>query len=120
MKILTICLTVALTLVYSGKSFSEVGLKKGTVEHIRIHDTNHVGWEPPLFWFTLNGVTKAGNCSAWQGNVLFVADSDQMLTMILTAQMGKQEIAVHYNDLIKTNGYCRATFITTGNPPPIT
>lgn len=108
-----------LTLVLSSESFAAAGIQKGTVEYVRVHDTQHGGWQPPMFWFTLNGVTNAASCATWQGNVLFIADSEYMLTLLLSTQISGKEIAVRYDDSRKTNGFCRADYVTTGNPPSL-
>lgn len=103
----------------SGFTFSEQGHVKGKVEYIRTHDISNASWKPPIFWFTLDGVKSAGSCGNWYGNVLFVAESDQMLSIVLATQMAGNEIHVQFNDAVLKNSFCVARYITTGNPPPL-
>ncbi len=106
----------------SAYSFSAQGTVKGKIEYVRIHDGNvHALWKPPTFWFTLQGVSSAGSCGTWNGNVLFVMDSEQAYSMILAAYMADKEISVHYIDTIPAQDgrFCKATQATMGDPPPL-
>jgi len=104
--------------ISSAYCYSETGTKIGTIEYIRVHDTQLATWEPPSFWFTVNQITSAAGCKRWNGNVLFMADSEQMLSLVLAAHMADQSIAVHYDDSKITNTFCRAIHVSLGNPPP--
>ena len=98
------------------------GYVKGQVEYIRIHDKAAHGssWTPPIFWFTLKGVTSAGNCTLFDGEVLFVMDTAEAYSMIMGAFMANKEVSVRYDDQIHASrNYCKATFATIGNPPPL-
>ena len=106
--------------LFSYSTWAEAGRTKGTVEYVRVHDgAQYPTWEPPIFWFTLNGVTTAGGCAKYEGNVLFIADSPASLSMVLTAYTAGKEIATGYDDASTLNGYCRAGFITMGSPPTL-
>ena len=100
-------------------AYAEVGYKKGQVKNMRLHRANLANWEPPLFWFTLEGVTSAGSCPLWHGNVLFVGDSDQAMSFVLATYSSGKELAVRFDDSVKTNGYCTAEYITLGTPAPL-
>jgi hypothetical protein len=103
-------------------SFAETGYKKGTGLNVRVHNGDiYTSWKPPKFWFTLKSVASAGTCKTWNGSVLFSMDSDMAYSMILAAQMAGKEVAVHYNDaqLHSDGHYCKAVYITSGNPPPL-
>jgi hypothetical protein len=105
--------------ILSFSAFSENGHKKGKVQYLRVHDeAEHPNWAPPIFWFTLEGVTSAGTCKVWNGNVLFVMDSDAALSLILAAEMGDKELVVRFDDtkLNKDNNWCKATYVTLGDP----
>jgi hypothetical protein len=69
----------------------------------------------------LEGVTSAGSCKLWNGNVLFVMDSDSALSFVLAAEMADREIAVRYDDskLNVENYWCKATYLTIGDPVPL-
>ena len=90
---------------------------------MRVHEEGHGNgaWSPPVFWFTLKGVKNVGNCSTWSGSdtTLFVANSEMFYSMILAAQAQGGEIAVAWDDTKTRNGWCRALFITSGNPPTL-
>ena len=94
---------------------------KGTIEHIRLHGPEHAGcqWNLPLFWFSLNEVSSAGNCNTYNGNVVWVAEHEMFLSVLLATQAMGTEIAIDYDESKVKNGYCRALNITTGNPPPL-
>ncbi|PCI48216.1 MAG: hypothetical protein COB43_09415 [Oceanospirillales bacterium] len=100
-------------------AYGETGYKKGTIEYIRVHDESIASWEPPVFWFTLNGVTSAGSCPAWNGNVLFVATSQYTYSLIMAAYMAGKEMALGYDDTYKhASSYCIVKHVTAGDPPP--
>lgn len=118
MRRLVFIILLALPLV----SLAENGHKKGLVQHIRVHDAKaHPAWAPPTFWFTLEGVTSAGSCNTWHGNVLFAMDSEAALSIVLSAQMAGREISVRYDDSVLhvDNFWCKATYVTTGKPAPL-
>jgi hypothetical protein len=96
------------------------GMILGRVEYVRVHDgETHPGWESPMFWFTLTGVSNLGSCPVWVGGrTLIAARSKEMLAQILSAQLLDKEVAVFYSDQVLLAGYCRARYVTTGNPPP--
>lgn len=97
---------------------AEVGYVKGVVKNIRTHDADLPGWEPPIFWFTLEGVSGKGACTDWHGNTLFVGNSDQTLSLVLATYAGGKELAVRYDDSKKINGHCKAEYVTLGSPAP--
>jgi len=102
-------------------SFAATGFVKGTAEWVRIHDATVIpSWSPPRFWFSLNGVTSAGGCPTWVGGrVLFVSESKEAYMTVLSAQMTGKEIAVYWDDAQQVAGWCRAGYITIGDPPPL-
>jgi len=117
----TILVVVSLVL-FSGSVNAETGHKKGTVQYIRVHDAmEHPAWAPPIFWFTLNGVTSAGTCPVWNGNVLFAMDSEQAMSIVLAAQMAVRDVAIRFDDAKKHSGdhWCKATYITIGENVPL-
>lgn len=100
-------------------SFAGSGFVKGQVEYIRTHDASHnAAWAPPMFWFTLKGVSAAGSCPTWgsSGTVLFVMNDKQALGFVMTAQATGQEIAVAFEDTRRANSFCTPMYITIGNP----
>lgn len=103
--------------------FAAAGHVKGTVQYIRVHNGDiYTDWKPPIFWFTLNGVTSAGSCPRWNGNILLVAKSEMEFSLILAAQASGKEIAARFDDTARmthSNSWCVATHITSGNPPPL-
>ena len=72
-----------------------------------------------MFWFSLKGVSQAGGCKVWTNSqtVLFVGTSNDALSVVLTAFSAGKEVAVRYDDQIKKNDWCTATYLTLGNPP---
>ncbi len=115
-------LLLVLSVLLASFSVAEIGHLKGKVQNIRIHDGNvHQGWTPPVFWFTLKGVSSAGKCKLWNGNVLFVMETEAAYSLILATQMADKEIAIRYDDTVLNSGqyWCKATYITTGNPAPL-
>ena len=110
---------LALTIFLSPFLIADTGYKKGTVKNIRVHHEQLPGWEPPIFWFTITGVNEAASCPKWHGNVLFVGDSDQALSIVLASYMSGKELAVHFDDTKTKNGWCSAKYITVGDPAPL-
>jgi hypothetical protein len=105
---------------YTSYATAEDGFVKGKVELIRTHDaTAQPNWIPPLFWFTLKGVSNAGACQKWNGKVLFASKDTQALNLITSAMETNKEIAVAYNQVQLVNGYCSSDYITIGNPAPL-
>jgi hypothetical protein len=95
------------------------GMVLGKIEYVRIHDGVVIpSWDPPIFWFTLTGVTNSGSCPGWvAGRTIFAGRTKEMLAMLLTARMTGTEVAVYYSDAL-LNGFCRAAYVTIGDPPP--
>jgi hypothetical protein len=113
------CILTVLILLLSCPALAGAGSQSGVVEYIRTHDGSiHTGWEVPIFWFTLAGVTSAGSCGTWNGRVLFVMDTDHAYSMILAAHMAGKEIGLRYDDgqRAPSSNYCKATHITLGSP----
>ena len=106
---------------FNGTAFAGDGHVKGKIEYIRTHDPANQSWQPPRFWFTLKGVTSAGGCQTWwSGTVLFVAETNEMFSTVMANYLANKEISLHYNtapDTLGEGGYCRALYITMGNPP---
>ncbi|WP_096087868.1 hypothetical protein [Agaribacterium haliotis] len=119
MKIIFFTFGVLMSCLASSVSFANAGKLKGKVEYIRIHDAENASWVPPIFWFSVEGVTNAGNCGLWQGRPIFVGNSSEMLSILLAAQMADREISFQWDDAVLTNGKCRVGYVTTGNPPPL-
>lgn len=104
----------------AGFAHAEAGYKKGKVKNIRTHHLNQSSWPQPMFWFTVEGVATAGNCPQWHGNILFVGDSEQVLSMVLATYMSGGELAVRYDDSLKApSGHCFAQYVTLGDPAPL-
>jgi hypothetical protein len=118
-KLIAVCL--AITGIFAASSaHAQTGVVKGKVEFIRTHDASISGWSPPVFWFTLKGVSKAGACQKWvKGEVIFVAKDTQAFNLVSAALNSGKEIAVNYDDTISSNGWCDASYITIGSPPPL-
>jgi len=109
-----------LSLLFSNLALAEGGFVKGTIEYVRIHEEGFSSWSPPSFWFTLNEVASFGECKTFHGNVLFTAKGEMFFSMILATQQSGGELAVRVDDsVVGIDGYCRARYITTGNPPII-
>lgn len=111
---------LSLLFLASTSAISSAGIVKGEIKNIRVHDPliHSADWAPPIFWFTLEGVTTAGTCNALDGNTMFVMDSDQAYSMILGAYMAGKEVAVRFDDTMRAPNaqWCKATHITIGNP----
>ncbi len=123
MRILLFILLSSLSISTFANNTNANGIVTGKIEYIRVHDGEvHPPWKPPIFWFTLKNVATAGACKQWSksGTVLFVMDTDQAYSMILSAYMADKEIAVRYDESLKAldANWCKASFITIGNPPP--
>jgi len=87
---------------------------------MRVHSpSTHPAWVPPKFWFTLEGVSSAGNCPLWEGNLLFYMDTKEAYSLLMGAYMANKEIAVAYDDTKLVNYHCVAMYITIGDPPPL-
>ncbi|HMY38461.1 MAG TPA: hypothetical protein PK011_03980, partial [Marinagarivorans sp.] len=93
------------------------------IKNFRVHDGKEYpnNWAPPIFWFTLEGVTAAGNCQKWSGNPLFVMDSQMAFSMVLAYQLAGKEVAVYFDDtkLNVEGAWCRALYITGGDQVPL-
>lgn len=98
--------------------FAAQGFAIGKVKYIRTHDITDTYWKPPVFWFVLEGVPAAGACPAWNGDVLFVSETEHAFSVLLAAQMAQMQVSVRWDDTGKKNNWCKAFNITTGNPPP--
>ena len=120
MSFKTLC-TIAIFITISFCFEASAAKVKGTVEYIRVHGPEHTGgqWTPPLFWFTLNEVTSAESCSTYNGNVVWVAEHEHFLSILLATQATGSEIAIDYDESKTKNNFCRALNITTGKPPPL-
>ena len=120
-KAMAAALAAVVSLLSPFASHAADGFIKGTVEFVRVHDRTWGGgaWSPPVFWFTLNGVASAGGCPFWTGRPAFVSDTRESFLTVLAAQMTGKEIAVYYNDTLQALGYCKAGYITVGDPPPL-
>lgn len=103
----------------SAPTYADIGYVKGKVKNARIHSADLENWEPPLFWFTLDGVAGAGKCPTWHGDVLFVGDSSQAMSFVLATYTSGKELAVRYDDSLKINGWCTAVYATLGGPAPL-
>jgi hypothetical protein len=103
-----------LILIFTFSNSGFAGKVTGTVERIRVHGPEHTGgrWSPPLFWFTLNEVESAGSCATFGDNVLWVAEHEYFLSILLAAQSSGKEIEVNYDEDTIVNTYCRALYIT--------
>ena len=105
--------------IVPGISPASSGYVKGQIEYVRTHDAStYPQWAPPQFWFTLKGISQAGNCPKWANSKLFVMSDNQALAVILTAQATGQEIAAYFDDTHLINGWCAPAFITIGSPAP--
>lgn len=118
MKALKIATFALLATGISSMAFAQVSSVQGAVEYIRVHSADDTVWSPPKFWFTLKDVTTAGSCNKWNSRVIFAGDNTQALSVLLATQTADKTVQVRYNEAVRTDGYCRAISITTGNPPP--
>lgn len=115
-------LFLVLMVMLSFNVHSAAGIIKGNVQYVRVHDSTQHGpaWAPPIFWFTLETGELAGNCPRHHGKPLFVMDSDHAFSIVMAAYMSGQEVSVRYDDnFVAPTAYCKGTFITIGNPPPL-
>jgi|APCry1669188970_1035186.scaffolds.fasta_scaffold18293_4 hypothetical protein len=120
-KLIAVCLAIT-GIFASSFANAQTGFVKGKVEFIRTHDPAQQteAWAPPLFWFTLKGVSKAGACPKWvEGKVLFVAKDRQAFDLVLAALNSGKEVAVAFNDEVLASGWCASSYITVGSPPPL-
>ena len=60
----------------SSISIADSGHLKGKVEYLRVHDAENQSWVPPVFWFSIEGVSAAGSCGLWQGRPIFVGEDN--------------------------------------------
>ncbi len=99
------------------------GVVKGQVEFVRSHDAaQQPAWAPPVFWFTLKGVTQAGACATFfspSHTVLFVASDKDAYALVIAAEVSGQEIEVTFDDAKLINGFCSISYVTIGNPAPL-
>lgn len=115
-------LILTLAVMFINTAHAASGFLKGKVEFIRTHDADaYPDWAPPIFWFTLSGVTEAGSClNNWNGGrFIFVGTNEQQLSILLASQMAGREVSIHWDDTELVNGWCKARYITTGTPPPL-
>ena len=104
-------------------SYAATGIVKGKIKNFRVNESKEFAnnWAPPLFWFTLEGVTSACNCQKWYGNPLFVMDSQMAFSTILEYQLAGKEVAIYFDDskLNSENAWCRALYVTGGDQVPL-
>jgi hypothetical protein len=121
-KLIAVCLAIT-GIFASDFANAQTGIVKGKVEFIRTHDASQQGdvWTPPIFWFTLKGVSKAGACPKWvEGKVLFVAKDTLAFNLVSAALNSGKEIAVAFDDtILHGNSWCASSYITVGSPPPL-
>ena len=94
----------------------------GEVDFVRIHNAAFLPqWAPPRFSFTLVGVTSAGNCPSWgpEKKIVLVGETKEDYAMVLSAFSAGKKLAVNADDGALVSGFCRANYITVGNPPPL-
>lgn len=103
--------------IFSEGAVAAQGFAVGKVKYIRMHDVTDTYWKPPVFWFVLEGTPSVGACPIWNGNVLFVAETEQAFSLLLAAQMAQMQVAVRWDDTGRKNTWCKAFNITTGDPP---
>jgi len=47
-------------------------------------------------------------------------NTEAAYSLVLASQMADKEVSIRYDDaVLSDSNYCRATYITTGNPPPM-
>lgn len=93
---------------------------RGQVEYVRTHDADvQPGWAPPRAWLTLKGVTAVSDCPLFHTSVLFVINDKHMFSMALAAQLAGKQLTVAVDPARRINGYCVASYLTTGDPPPL-
>lgn len=114
---------MAIFLATTLNSYAATGYVKGKIKNFRVHDGKEFpnNWAPPIFWFTLEGVTAAGTCQKWLGNPLFVMDSQMAFSMVLAYQLAGKEVVIYFDDskLNVENAWCRALYITDGDQVPL-
>lgn len=104
-------------LVFASVGHAATGMVVGKVQYIRTHDPLNTSWKPPVFWFTIEGVTAAG-CQKWNNLALFVAESDQALSILLASLMADRSVQVWFDTAVMKNAFCKAVSISAGSPPP--
>ncbi|MDE1310025.1 hypothetical protein MEG05_01925 [Vibrio aestuarianus] len=120
LKIKSICALLIIAFIPQA-AFANIKFVSGEIEYVRTHDGDEIpAWRPPVFWFSLQGVTEAGSCRTWNGTVLFTARDSAAYSMILGAFMAGKPVAVAYNENTRFAGaWCVVSYITLGNPPPL-
>ncbi|MDC5855190.1 hypothetical protein [Vibrio europaeus] len=118
-KIITSVFLIAV--IVPNTALASIKFVSGEIEYVRTHDGDaQPTWRPPVFWFTLQGVAEAGSCPTWSGSVLFASRDSAAYSMILGAFMANKPVAVAYDDTLRFGGgWCVASYITLGNPPPL-
>ena len=114
---------VVLAMVLSNVAEAAPGVTKGQVQFVRSHDAaQQPAWAPPIFWFTLKGVSQAGACATVEfstASVLFVASDKDAYALVIAAEVSGQEIEVNFDDAKLINGFCSISYVTIGNPAPL-
>jgi hypothetical protein len=119
-KVKIIFFVVLTMIIFQPFCFAGTGITIGSVKYFRTHDpTVYPTWAPPRFWFQLSGVSSAGACQTWHGDVLFVAETKEELAMIMSAYSTTGLIGVAWDDTTLQNGWCKALYLTAGDPPPL-
>ncbi len=120
---LKIIFAITLFLTSTLNAHAATGYVKGKIKNFRVHDGKEYpsNWAPPIFWFTLEGVSAAGTCRKWVESPLFVMDSQMAFSMVLAYQLAGKEVAIYYDDtkLNSEGAWCRALYITGGDSVPL-
>lgn len=113
-SILFAALAVVIVATVPTSSMAADGSLSGTISRIRVHATDHSDtWKPPTFWFNIEGITSAGNCGKAYGEVAWIMDSQQALSLVLAAKLSGTRVSVYYDDSITiSNSFCRVRHIT--------
>ena len=118
MKKLFGVLAIALSLL-SIQAQAQLGAVSGEIEFIRKKSADVSASEEHLFWFTLK-VDKAGRCKKWgEDGVLFFANDASAYSMILAAFTAGKSVGVNFDDANRRGEWCKAKFVTLGNPPTL-
>lgn len=90
----------------------------GRVSLVRTHSADLIpNWAPPMFWFTMQGITAAENCSKFSnGEILFVGHDIQMLAMVMSAMGKGWNVTVDIDAPDTANGFCIARHVTVSRP----
>lgn len=114
---------VVMAMALSNVAEAAPGVIKGQVQFVRSHDAaQQPAWAPPIFWFTLKGVSQAGACATVAfstASVLFVASDKDAYALVIAAEVSGQEIEVNFDDAKLINGFCSISYVTIGNPAPL-